>query len=86
MGSIALIKLVFFTKVKPWVRCIWDLFWICGKIIHHIIFPLSIVVLELELEVPKGFWLSLQDMVLLISGSEAGISGSTLLGLGFLGF
>jgi hypothetical protein len=59
MGSIALIKLVYFTKVKPWVRCIWDLFWIRGKIILNIIFPLRIVVLELGLEVPKGFWLSL---------------------------
>ncbi len=42
--------------------------------------------LELGLEVPKGFWLPLQEMVLLISGSEARIFGSTLLGLGFLGF
>jgi hypothetical protein len=44
-------------------------------------------VLELGLEeVPKGFWLSLQEMVLLISGSEARIFCSTLLGLGFGGF
>jgi hypothetical protein len=86
MSSIALIKLVFFTKVKPRVRCIWELFWIRGKIIHNIIFPWRVVVLELGLEVPKGFWLSLQEMVLLISGSEARIFGSTLLGLGFWGF
>lgn len=38
MGSIALIKVVLFTKVKPWVRCILDLFWIRGKIILNIIF------------------------------------------------
>jgi hypothetical protein len=57
-----------------------------GKITHHIIFPLRVVLLELGLEVPKGFWLSLQEMGLLISGSEARISGSTVLGLGFLGF
>lgn len=83
---VALIKLVFFTKVKPWVRCGTYFGYDTWKDnTSHIIFPLRVVVLELGLEVPKGFWLSLQEMGLLISGSEAKISGSTVLGLGFLG-